>query len=126
MLYEHTMNGKRLIEFMKRLVKDVDRKVILILDNLRVHHCKPVKAWLSKNKEKIEIFYLPPYSPELNPDEYLNNDLKNAVHGNKGGISRTKETIHKKTISHLKHLQKSPGTVAKLFNHPKVLYAKAS
>jgi len=43
MLYESPMNGKRLIEFMKRLVKDVDRKVILILDNLRVHHCKPVK-----------------------------------------------------------------------------------
>lgn len=126
MLYEHAMNGKRLIEFMKRLVKDVDRKVILILDNLRVHHCKPVKEWLSKNKEKIEVFYLPPYSPELNPDEYLNNDLKNAVHGNKGRVSRTKDTIRKKTISHLRHLQKSPRKVVKLFNHLKVRYAKAS
>jgi len=126
MLYENAMNGKRLIEFMKRLVNDVDRKVILILDNLRVHHCKPVKEWLGNNKDKIEVFYLPPYSPELNPDEYLNNDLKNSVHGNKGGVSRNKETIRKKTISHLRHLQKSPRKVANLFNHPKVRYAKAS
>jgi hypothetical protein len=66
------------------------------------------------------------YSPELNPDEYLNNDLKNAVHGNKGSVSRNKETIRKKIVSHLRHLQKSPGKVAKLFNHPKVLYAKTS
>ena len=72
------------------------------------------------------MFYLPAYSPELNPDEYLNNDLKSAVHGNKGGVARNKETIRKKTISHLRRLQKSPGKVAKLFNHPKVRYAKAS
>ena len=126
MLYDDAMNSQRLIEFMKRLLKDAGRKVILILDNLRVHHSKPVKAWLDENKEKIEVFYLPAYSPELNPDEYLNNDLKSAVHGNKGGVARNKETIRKKTISHLRHLQKSPGKVAKLFNHPKVRYAKAS
>jgi hypothetical protein len=62
MLYDDSMNGKRLIEFMKRLVKDAGRKVMLILDNLRVHHCKPVKEWLSKNIDNIEVFYLPAYS----------------------------------------------------------------
>ncbi|MEI6846840.1 MAG: IS630 family transposase [Chlorobiaceae bacterium] len=95
MLYENAMNGSRLIEFMKRLVKDVGHKVILILDNLRVHHCKPVKEWLGMNTDTIEVFYLPAYSPELNPDEYLNSDLKSAVHDNKGGISRTKGQIRK-------------------------------
>ncbi|WP_292002285.1 IS630 family transposase [Chlorobium sp.] len=57
MLYDDAMNGKRLIEFMKRLVKDAGRKVMLILDNLRVHHCKPVKEWLTKNIDTIEVFY---------------------------------------------------------------------
>ena len=48
--------------------------VFLVMDNLKVHHCKPVKEWLEKNKERIEVFYLPSYSPELNPDERLNAD----------------------------------------------------
>lgn len=124
MLYEDAMNGKRLIEFMKRLVRDVDHKVILILDNLKVHHCKPVKEWLGKNTDKIEVFYLPAYSPELNPDEYLNNDLKLAVHGNNGGVARTKDAIRKKTVSHLRHLHKRLEKVEKLFYHPSVQYAK--
>ena len=61
------------------LIKDADRKVFLILDNLRVHHSKLVKAWLCDKKEKIEVFYLPSYSSELNPDERLNADLKYAI-----------------------------------------------
>ncbi|MBK6866432.1 MAG: transposase [Burkholderiales bacterium] len=54
-------------------------KVFLVLDNLKVHHAKLVKAWLQENKEHIEVFYLPSYSPELNPDEMLNANLKAAV-----------------------------------------------
>ena len=124
MLYEDAMNSKRLIEFMKRLIKDAGKKVMLILDNLKVHHSKPVKEWLGNNTEKIEVFYLPSYSPELNPDEYLNNDLKQAVHGNYGGVSRSKAAIHEKTMSHMRHLQKCPRKVEKLFDHPNVRYAK--
>jgi len=74
--YQESMNADCLITFMKRLIRDADKKVYLILDNLRVHHSILVKAWLEENKEKIEVFYLPSYSPELNPDEYLNDDLK--------------------------------------------------
>lgn len=58
---------------------DAGRKVYLIRDNLRVHHSKPVKAWLATNANAIEVFYLPSYSPELNPDEMANADLKRAV-----------------------------------------------
>lgn len=62
---------------MEKLIKSNEgRKVFLILDNLRVHHSKAVSQWADSNKEKIQLFYLPPYSPEYNPDEYLNNDLK--------------------------------------------------
>mgnify|MGYP001964493691 CR=1 FL=1 len=65
------MNVTILIDFMKRLIRDAKRKVFLILDNLKVHHAKVVKAWLEDHQDEIEVFYLPPYSPELNPDEYL-------------------------------------------------------
>jgi len=60
-----------LIKFLSRLVKDCARKVFLILDNLRVRHSKQVKTWLEKHKDQIELFFLPAYSPEFNPDEYL-------------------------------------------------------
>ncbi len=74
------MNADILIDFMRRLIKASGRKVILILDNLRVHHARKVKAWLKKHEEIIEVFYLPAYSSELNPDEYFNCDLKAGVH----------------------------------------------
>jgi len=78
-LYEGTMDANRFIRFLKGLAKDAKRKVYLILDNLRVHHAKVVKKWLAQNTEKIEVFYLPSYSPELNPDEYLNCDLNKTI-----------------------------------------------
>lgn len=52
----------------------------LILDNLREHHAKFVNAWSPAHSEELEVFYLPAYSPELNPDQYLNCDLKAGVH----------------------------------------------
>ncbi|GHV37471.1 hypothetical protein FACS1894187_14270 [Synergistales bacterium] len=52
---------------------------LLILDNLKIHHGKMVAKYVKKNKDKIEIFYLPPYAPEFNPDEYLNGNLKREI-----------------------------------------------
>ena len=80
MLYPDTMDQQRLIRFMERLVRTSERKVFLILDNLKVHHGKLAAAWLEKHKDKIEVFFLPPYAPEYNPDEYLNHALKISVH----------------------------------------------
>ncbi len=81
------MNTDILIDFCKRLIKSSKRKVYLILDNLRVHHARLFKKWLKEHEEEIAVFYLPSYSPELNPDEYLNCDLKAGVHraGNRPG-----------------------------------------
>ena len=79
MIYSGTMNSDRMIEFMKQLIKGKKRKIFLILDNLRVHHSKIVKEWVKQNIESIELFYLPSYSPEKNPDEYLNFDLKDGL-----------------------------------------------
>jgi tRNA U34 5-methylaminomethyl-2-thiouridine-forming methyltransferase MnmC len=64
---------------MKRLVHGRSKRVYLILDNLRAYHSKAVKKWLEENADKIAVFYPPSYSPELNPDELLNADLKQHV-----------------------------------------------
>lgn len=79
MTYSGSMDSKRFIDFLKRLIKGAQKKIFLILDNLRVHHSKPVKEWVEKHTGEIELFYLPSYSPERNPDEYLNCDLKQGV-----------------------------------------------
>lgn len=122
MIYDEAMNAKIMIDFMKRLVKDAKRKVYLIVDNLRVHHSKVVKAWLAEHQDQIEVFYLPSYSPEKNPDEYLNNDLKRNVHS--GLVNRTKEDLKKKTRSFMRRLQRMPDHVASYFRHPQLTYIR--
>lgn len=121
MLYDGAMNAKLLIKFMGRLIRDAGRKVFLILDNLRTHHSKVVKKWLKEHVDEIELKYLPSYSPELNPDEYLNCDLKSGVHS--GKPARTEKQLKGKALSHMRMLQKRPQRVAKYFNHPRIAYA---
>lgn len=121
MVYKGKMNSNTLIKFMKRLVKDSDKKVFLILDNLKVHHSYLVQDWLEEHKNQIEVFFLPSYSPELNPDEYLNCDLKAAVHS--GIPARDRNQLKVKAISHLRKIQKMPSRIKKYFKHPKIAYA---
>ena len=121
MLYQETMNAKMFIKFIKQLLKDADRKIFLILDNLRVHHARVVKDWLKDYTKAIELFFLPAYSPELNPDEYLNGDLKAGVHSR--SPARDTEGLKKKVRSHMTKLQKLPNRVKKYFHHPKIAYA---
>lgn len=121
MLYHHTMDAKTLIQFFKRLIKDAERKCFVIVDNLRVHHAKIVKAWLAEQVEKIEVFYLPAYSPELNPDEYLNGDLKAGVHSKPP--ARNADQLTRKVRSQMMTIQRSPDRVKAYFRHPKIAYA---
>ncbi len=121
MIYSGTMNSQRLIEFTKGLIKGKKRKIFLILDNLRVHHSKIVKAWEEENKAKIELFYLPSYSPEKNPDEYLNCDLK---YGLSEKPSPKNESELKNNIeSHMLMLQGNSERVKKYFQHEDIKYA---
>lgn len=120
-IFEGAMNADMLINFMMRLLKEAHRKMYLILDNLRVHHAKPVKEWLTQHQKMIQVFYLPSYSPELNPDEYLNCDLKAGVHS--GLPARSKEQLKHKTRKHMKMLQRKPARVRKYFKHHKIRYA---
>ena len=121
MLYRESMESKILIKFMSRLVKDSPRKVFLILDNLRVHHSKVVKEWLEANDDKIKVFYLPAYSPEVNPDEYLNGDLKQRIRS--GVPAKTVKDLTKKTRSFMKMIQCRPQHVMNYFKHPQIAYA---
>ena len=121
MVYKDAMNADLFIKFMERLTKDAGRKVLLIVDNLRTHHSKIVKEWVEIHKEMIEVFYLPSYSPELNPDEYLNCDMKAAVHS--GLPARNEKALKKTVVSHMRKLQKLPERIKKYFKHPRIDYA---
>ncbi len=121
MIYKETMSAQVLITFMKQLMKGAGRKIFLVLDNLRVHHAKFVTQWVDKHRQEIELFYLPSYSPELNPDEYLNGDLKGGVHSRPP--SRSQEHLIQKVTSHMVKLQKLPARVRSYFTHPKIAYA---
>jgi len=121
MIIDEAFNSDRLIEFLEALIKDAAKKVFLILDNLRVHHSKPVKAWVEERKDKIELFYLPSYSPELNPEERLNADLKQAIY-TKVPV-RTKAKLKAATTEHMQNLEKSPEHVKKFFQDSRVKYA---
>lgn len=68
--------GHKYLEFLNRLVRQSERKVFLIVDRHPVHRAKKVKQWLAEHSEQIRFFYLPGYSPEINPDELLNQDVK--------------------------------------------------
>lgn len=121
MIIDGSFNSERLIEFMRLLVKDAGKKVFLVLDNLRAHHSKAVKAWLAENKSTIEVFYLPAYSPDLNPDERLNADIKHYV-GTRVPV-RSKEKLRTTTSYRLRELQKQPDRIKSYFQDPRVKYA---
>ena len=124
MIIDGVFNADRLIEFMESLVKEASRKVFLVMDNLKVHHCKPVKEWLEKNKEQIEVFYLPSCSPELNPDERLNADLKHAI--TTSVPRRTRDGLLKKPREHMDMVKSSPERVKTYFKDRHVAYAAES
>jgi transposase len=110
-----------LIGFLQRLIRDAKRKVFLILDRLRVHRSAAVREWLAKHKAHIEVSYLPSYSPELNPDEGLNADLKQ--HVTRKAPLRSKQALKQAAISHMRRLAKSPARVRSYFRQKPVRYA---
>jgi transposase len=106
---------------MRRLIKDARRKVFLILDNLNVHKAKPVRHWLDEHARRIEVFYLPPYSPELNPSEYFNGDLKGAIQ--RGIPPKDVKDLKRTMLSHSRRIQKSPDRVRAYFRNQHIRYA---
>ena len=109
------------ITFLKRLVHGQSRPIYLIVDGHPSHRAKKVKSYVESLQGKLRLFFLPPYSPELNPDELVWNDVKN------NGVSRTlvhgPEDLLRAVVSRLRYLQKTPEHVRSFFRHPETRYA---
>ncbi len=121
MIIDDAFDADKLIEFLASLIKDAGRKVFLILDNLRVHHSKIVKAWVAERADQIELFYLPSYNPQLNPEERLNADLKQEM-GKRVPV-RTKAKLRAADNDHMELLSKTPERVVAYFQDRRVRYA---
>jgi transposase len=123
MTYTRTMTAALFLVFLGRLLRSTTGKVFLIVDRLRAHMTPAVQAWVAAHRERIEVFYLPRYAPELNPDEYLNNDLKGQVNG--AGLPHDKGEVRSRIQGFMRRLLHLPEHVINYFCHPSVQYAAA-
>ena len=123
MIYTGKMNAALFIVFLTRLIAGSAKKVFLIVDNLSVHDAALVEEWLAERKDKIEVFYLPKYTPERNPDEYLNCDVKGNI--NTDGLPKDREELKAKLHRFMRRLSRLPGRVASYFKHKLIQYAAA-
>jgi transposase len=121
MIYTGRMNAALFIVFLERLIASAAKKVFLIVDHLSVHEAAAVDQWLAGKEDRIEVFYLPKYAPERNPDEYLNCDLKANI--NTDGLPQGREELQGKLRRFMQRLAKLPGRVASYFKHRYIAYA---
>jgi transposase len=121
MVADGAVNAPTFIRFLQRLIRDARRKVFLILDRLKAHRARLTREWLAEHRSEIEVFYLPSYSPELNPDEGVNADFKQAVP--RKAPARSKQQLKRATISHMRSLSKRPRRIRAIFQHPQFRYA---
>jgi transposase len=117
------MDSSKLIEFLRRLIRNSTKKMFVIVDNYSVHKSGKVRDWLEAHPERIEMFYLPTYSPELNPDEYLNRHLKSVIFKSERPDSRT--SLRKQTERELRKIQADKNLIKSYFKTKAVHYAKA-
>ena len=121
MVYEGALNADLFLAFLKRLIKGAERKIFLIVDHLRVHHAKPVQTWVAAHGDRIELVFLPPYAPEHNPDELLNQDVKRRLA--KRPAPRDRGTLQRQLRATLHRLQKLPAHIRAFFQAPTTAYA---
>ena len=121
MIYTGKMNAALFIVFLTRLIAGATKKVFLIVDHLSVHEAAAVDEWLADKRDRIEVFYLPKYAPERNPDEYLNCDVKANI--NTDGLPKDREELTGKLRRFMQKLAKLPARVASYFEHKCIAYA---
>lgn len=119
MVFTARFTSEVMLTFLKRLVRHAARKVFLIVDGHPVHNAARVKRWLGDHADRIEMFLLPPYSPDLNPDEFLNNDVKN----NGVGRPRGRNGMVTNVRSYLRGTQRRTDVVRRYFHAEPVRYA---
>lgn len=121
MVFKERFTAPVFIRFLRKLIKQAARRVYLIVDNHPVHRSRLVREWVAGHRHKIKLFFLPGYSPELNPDEMLNNDVKsNAVGRKRAG---NKAQLMANVRRHLTKRQQDRDTVRRYFHAPTVRYA---
>ena len=124
-LFTGSFNGPAFIDFLGRLLRDCGgRKVHLIVDGHPVHHAKLVSAWVGRHAERIELHFLPGYSPELNPVELLNHDVKANAAGRRR--PRSAGELRGELHGYLRRRQRQPAVLIRFFEHPTTRYAAAS
>ncbi len=123
-LHSGSFDASAFLDFCKRLMATTDRPVFLIVDNARVHHAKIVKAFEEQAEGRLRLFYLPPYSPQLNPDELVWNTVKNGRIGK--AVIKNEHDMKRVALGALRSLQKLPETVQRFFNHPELAYITAA
>ena len=121
MIVDGAVNAPTFIHFLERLIRDARCKVLLILDRLKAHRARLTRDWLAEHRTEIEVFYLPPYSPELNPDEGVHADLKQAVP--RKAPARSKQQLKRAAISHMRSLSRRPARIRSIFQHRQFRYA---
>jgi transposase len=123
MVFQKRFDTKVFLEFLRRLVRQNSRKVYLIVDRHPVHRSKRVKKWVETKGQKIRLILLPGYSPELNPDELLNHDVKSNAVGKKR--SHNQEELISHVRGYLRRRQMQPQVVQRYFLEKHVRYAAA-
>jgi len=121
MVFKERFTAKVFLEFLRRLLRQNDRRVYLIIDNHPVHRSHKVKNWVEENEERIRLIFLPSYSPEINPDELLNQDVKSNALGRQRPGDQTE--LMGKVRSYLWSRQLKPDIVANYFQGKHVQYA---
>jgi len=121
MMVDGAVNAPTFLRFLKRLSRDTRRKVFLIVDRLKAHRARLVRDWLEAHRSEIELNYLPSYSPELNPDEGVNADLKQALPRQEP--TRSKEQLRRVADRPMRSLSRRPQRIRAIFQHPQFRYA---
>jgi transposase len=124
MVVDGAVNAPTFLRFLERLVRDTRSKVFLIVDRLKAHRARLVRDWLEAHRSEIELHYLPSYSPELNPDEGVNADLKQALPRREP--ARRKEQLRRAADRHMRSLSRRPQRIRAIFRHPQFRYAASS
>ena len=122
-VYTVMMTAALFVGFLERLVAGAARKVFLIVDPLPAHVAAAVQDWVWEHEERIEVFTLPVKTPERNPVEYLNNDLKGNVYAT--GLPKDRQEMRTKLEGFLRNLAGLPQHVMSYFQHPMTQYAAA-
>lgn len=121
MVVKGGVGAKVFLTFLKRLIHGRRRPVYMIVDGHPAHKAKIVKQFVESTQGKLKLFFLPPYSPELNPDELVWNDVKNNGVG-RSVIAKPRD-LHRAVVGRLRFLQKSPDRIRSFFRSPDTRYA---